>query len=220
MEDPLHDICFMAKGQTENQKWMGIWICTTARGWSPVVTFYMDTRVLISSTAFVTLVLAFELIRWRHSAEDGRRMTWNGQGDALNALGIEVEGAIGVGVFHPVMHQLASRKLLGLPLSIIYQVHTLQTRRILAINMRGLVSVILLLAATAPSALAALLAVDYGAEWTKASLVKPGTPFDVLLDKGTMRRIRLARTCLLMLYLTLISRLEKKNDEHRWLEEG
>jgi hypoxia up-regulated 1 len=55
--------------------------------------------------------------------------------------------------------------------------------------MRGLVSVILLLAATAPSALAALLAVDYGAEWTKASLVKPGTPFDVLLDKGTAREL-------------------------------
>jgi hypoxia up-regulated 1 len=54
--------------------------------------------------------------------------------------------------------------------------------------MRGLVSVILLLAATAPSALAALLAVDYGAEWTKASLVKPGTPFDVLLDKGTSHK--------------------------------
>lgn len=45
---------------------------------------------------------------------------------------------------------------------------------------------ILLLAATAPSTLAALLAVDYGAEWTKASLVKPGTPFDVLLDKGRL----------------------------------
>jgi hypoxia up-regulated 1 len=49
--------------------------------------------------------------------------------------------------------------------------------------------VILLLSATAPSALAALLAVDYGAEWTKASLVKPGTPFDVLLDKGTAREL-------------------------------
>lgn len=47
---------------------------------------------------------------------------------------------------------------------------------------------ILLLAATAPSTLAALLAIDYGAEWTKASLVKPGTPFDVLLDKGRLRR--------------------------------
>jgi hypothetical protein len=41
-------------------------------------------------------------------------MTWNEQGDALMT---EVEGAIGVGVFHPVMHQLASKKLLDIRLS-------------------------------------------------------------------------------------------------------
>lgn len=27
-----------------------------------------------------------------------------------------------------------------------------------------------------------LLAIDYGTEWMKASLVKPGIPFDVLLN--------------------------------------
>ncbi|KAJ9094363.1 hypothetical protein QFC19_007971 [Naganishia cerealis] len=46
-----------------------------------------------------------------------------------------------------------------------------------------------MLAAVAPSTLAALLAVDYGAEWTKASLVKPGVPFDVLLDRDSKRKM-------------------------------
>ncbi|KAJ9120183.1 hypothetical protein QFC22_003082 [Naganishia vaughanmartiniae] len=55
--------------------------------------------------------------------------------------------------------------------------------------MRGLVSVVLMLAVVAPSTLAALLAVDYGAEWTKASLVKPGVPFDVLLDRDSKRKM-------------------------------
>ncbi|KAF8346739.1 heat shock protein 70 family [Amanita rubescens] len=40
------------------------------------------------------------------------------------------------------------------------------------------------------SALAAILAVDYGSEWIKASLVKPGTPFDVLLNKDSKRKIQ------------------------------
>ena len=36
---------------------------------------------------------------------------------------------------------------------------------------------------------AALLAIDYGTEWTKASLIKPGVPFDVLLNKDSKRKI-------------------------------
>lgn len=42
----------------------------------------------------------------------------------------------------------------------------------------------------APSALASILAVDYGAEWTKISLVKPGTPFDVVLNKDSKRKVQ------------------------------
>lgn len=84
--------------------------------------------------------------------------------------------------------------------------------------MRGLVSVVLVLAAVAPSTLAALLAVDYGAEWTKASLVKPGVPFDVLLDRGTINSSYVNFTE--DSALTLLSRFEKKDDEHRRLEKG
>ncbi|KAF8622291.1 hypothetical protein AX15_007154 [Amanita polypyramis BW_CC] len=40
------------------------------------------------------------------------------------------------------------------------------------------------------SALAAVLAVDYGSEWIKASLMKPGAPFDVLLNKDSKRKIQ------------------------------
>jgi hypothetical protein len=50
--------------------------------------------------------------------------------------------------------------------------------------MKSQISLFVLLLSLFPSALGALLAVDYGTEWTKASLVKPGIPLDVLLDKG------------------------------------
>lgn len=39
------------------------------------------------------------------------------------------------------------------------------------------------------SVLGAILAIDYGTEWTKASLIKPGIPFDVLLDRDSKRKI-------------------------------
>lgn len=51
-------------------------------------------------------------------------------------------------------------------------------------------SLILLL--LAPIARAAVLAIDYGAEFTKVSLVKPGVPFDVVLDKDSKRKIHSA----------------------------
>ncbi|KAI0270836.1 HSP70-domain-containing protein [Russula aff. rugulosa BPL654] len=35
-----------------------------------------------------------------------------------------------------------------------------------------------------------VLAIDYGSDYIKASLIKPGTPFDVLLDKDSKRKIR------------------------------
>jgi hypoxia up-regulated 1 len=41
-----------------------------------------------------------------------------------------------------------------------------------------------------PSIHAAVLAIDYGAEFTKLSLVKPGVPFDVVLDRDSKRKIQ------------------------------
>lgn len=40
------------------------------------------------------------------------------------------------------------------------------------------------------SSFAALLAIDYGSDWIKASLMKPGLPFDVLLNKDSKRKIQ------------------------------
>ncbi|KIY68804.1 actin-like ATPase domain-containing protein [Cylindrobasidium torrendii FP15055 ss-10] len=47
-----------------------------------------------------------------------------------------------------------------------------------------------LLAAFVPSATATVLAIDYGSDWIKASLMKPGVPFDVLLNKDSKRKIQ------------------------------
>ncbi|KAG7087443.1 hypothetical protein E1B28_013409 [Marasmius oreades] len=38
--------------------------------------------------------------------------------------------------------------------------------------------------------LGAVLAIDYGSDWIKASLMKPGVPFDVLLNKDSKRKIQ------------------------------
>jgi len=38
-------------------------------------------------------------------------------------------------------------------------------------------------------ALASVLAIDYGSDFIKASLMKPGVPFDVLLNKDSKRKI-------------------------------
>ncbi|KZS89329.1 actin-like ATPase domain-containing protein [Sistotremastrum niveocremeum HHB9708] len=37
---------------------------------------------------------------------------------------------------------------------------------------------------------AALLAIDYGGDWIKASVMKPGVPFDVLLNRDSKRKIQ------------------------------
>ncbi|KAK8869653.1 hypothetical protein IAR55_000221 [Kwoniella newhampshirensis] len=55
-------------------------------------------------------------------------------------------------------------------------------------RVQHLVSLLLLL--LAPAIQAAVLAIDYGAEFTKLSLVKPGVPFDVVLDKDSKRKIQ------------------------------
>ncbi|KAG7447381.1 actin-like ATPase domain-containing protein [Guyanagaster necrorhizus] len=41
-----------------------------------------------------------------------------------------------------------------------------------------------------PSAFGSVLAIDYGTDWIKASLMKPGLPFDVLLNKDSKRKIQ------------------------------
>ncbi|RXK35481.1 hypothetical protein M231_07259 [Tremella mesenterica] len=46
------------------------------------------------------------------------------------------------------------------------------------------------LALSLPVVRAAVLAIDYGAEFTKLSLVKPGVPFDVVLDRDSKRKIQ------------------------------
>ena len=50
--------------------------------------------------------------------------------------------------------------------------------------------VALLLSTLSENVLASVLAIDYGADWIKASLMKPGVPFDVLLNKDSKRKIQ------------------------------
>jgi hypoxia up-regulated 1 len=40
------------------------------------------------------------------------------------------------------------------------------------------------------AAVASVLAIDYGTDWIKASLMKPGVPFDVLLNRDSKRKIQ------------------------------
>ena len=40
------------------------------------------------------------------------------------------------------------------------------------------------------AAFASVLAIDYGSDWIKASLMKPGVPFDILLNKDSKRKIQ------------------------------
>jgi hypoxia up-regulated 1 len=40
------------------------------------------------------------------------------------------------------------------------------------------------------AAFATVLAIDYGSDWMKASLMKPGVPFDILLNKDSKRKIQ------------------------------
>lgn len=51
-------------------------------------------------------------------------------------------------------------------------------------------SLFLFLTILSQNALASLLAIDYGSDWIKASVMSPGVPFDVLLDKSSKRKIQ------------------------------
>ncbi|KIK43680.1 hypothetical protein CY34DRAFT_81319 [Suillus luteus UH-Slu-Lm8-n1] len=57
-------------------------------------------------------------------------------------------------------------------------------------SLRQAVTFFVLFAAIFESSLASILAVDYGSDWIKASLMKPGVPFDVLLNKDSKRKIQ------------------------------
>ena len=59
------------------------------------------------------------------------------------------------------------------------------------LDMRCFLAVPLLLLLTR-AAHASVLAIDYGTDWIKASLMKPGVPFDVLLNKDSKRKIQAA----------------------------
>ncbi|KIJ47301.1 hypothetical protein M422DRAFT_249147 [Sphaerobolus stellatus SS14] len=55
---------------------------------------------------------------------------------------------------------------------------------------KAICTLFLALLATSDTALASILAIDYGTEWTKASLMKPGMPFDVLLNRDSKRKMQ------------------------------
>ncbi len=47
-----------------------------------------------------------------------------------------------------------------------------------------------LLICLAPAAEAAVIAIDYGAQWFKVSLVKPGVPLEIVLNRESKRKTR------------------------------
>ncbi|KAI5990421.1 heat shock protein 70 family [Pisolithus albus] len=58
------------------------------------------------------------------------------------------------------------------------------------ISLRRALCVLAVIPALFETSLAAVLAIDYGTDWMKASLMKPGVPFDVLLNKDSKRKIQ------------------------------
>ncbi|OAX37691.1 actin-like ATPase domain-containing protein [Rhizopogon vinicolor AM-OR11-026] len=58
------------------------------------------------------------------------------------------------------------------------------------LSLRRVFTLFVLFAAVFETSLASVLAVDYGSDWIKASLMKPGVPFDVLLNKDSKRKIQ------------------------------
>ncbi|EGN94918.1 hypothetical protein SERLA73DRAFT_114391 [Serpula lacrymans var. lacrymans S7.3] len=60
----------------------------------------------------------------------------------------------------------------------------------LSFGFHRFISLCLIFLAVFESSLASVLAIDYGSDWIKASLMKPGIPFDVLLNKDSKRKIQ------------------------------
>jgi hypoxia up-regulated 1 len=50
------------------------------------------------------------------------------------------------------------------------------------------ISLLVLLLCIVRHALASVLAIDYGTEWSKAALVKPGIPLQIVLTKDSKRK--------------------------------
>ncbi|KAI6037994.1 heat shock protein 70 family [Pisolithus marmoratus] len=57
-------------------------------------------------------------------------------------------------------------------------------------SLRRALCIFAVISALFETSLAAVLAIDYGTDWMKASLMKPGVPFDVLLNKDSKRKIQ------------------------------
>lgn len=51
-------------------------------------------------------------------------------------------------------------------------------------------ALVLALLATAAKVDAAVMAIDYGAQWFKVSLVKPGVPLEIVLNRESKRKTR------------------------------
>lgn len=60
----------------------------------------------------------------------------------------------------------------------------------LSIFLRASLAFLFVCAVLHEAAFASVLAIDYGSDWIKASLMKPGVPFDVLLNKDSKRKIQ------------------------------
>ncbi|KAI3487709.1 hypothetical protein L1887_48315 [Cichorium endivia] len=61
-----------------------------------------------------------------------------------------------------------------------------------ALSMLGVVALLALALLSTPARAMGVVAFDYGTEWMKVSLVKPGLPFDVVLDRDSKRKIQSA----------------------------
>lgn len=59
-----------------------------------------------------------------------------------------------------------------------------------SLSLRVPLALLLVLSVFYEAAFASVLAIDYGSDWIKASLMKPGVPFDVLLNKDSKRKIQ------------------------------
>lgn len=56
------------------------------------------------------------------------------------------------------------------------------------LNAGSVAATAIVLLCLAQTCWAAVLAIDYGTEWTKAALVKPGIPLQIVLTKDTKRK--------------------------------
>ena len=82
--------------------------------------------------------------------------------------------------------EITKRCRRGLLAPQVYHTHTMRFPSLLSHN--SLVAAAVLLLCLVEMARSAVLAIDYGTEWTKAALVKPGIPLQIVLTKDTKRK--------------------------------